>query len=244
MRRYFFWIPNALTLTNLLCGSIAITELFNERYVSVLWLVLMALLADFSDGLVARRLKAQSLIGKDLDSLADLVSFGLLPSFILFHLAEQMTHSVWNYLCFSVVLFSAIRLARFNHDVRQSYYFIGLPTPANALFILSLLVFICFENPEISEHSAVLKWNAVFFSNIIYSAKALRAMALVSSVLLVFPVHLISLKFTKLTFKETLHQQILLIGILLIFALFGMMGLFWAMVWYFVWSVLWYYFIR
>lgn len=244
MRKYFSWIPNALTLTNLLCGSIAITELLNERYASVLGLVVMALLADFLDGFVARRLKVQSMIGKDLDSLADLVSFGLLPSLILFHLAEQMAHSVWNYLCFSGVIFSAIRLARFNHDMRQSYYFIGLPTPANALLILSLLVFILYENPERSAHSALLKWNAVFFYNIIYSAKALRTMAIVSSFLLVFPVYFISLKVTKWTLKETLHQQILLIGILLIMALFGIMGLFWAMIWYLVWSVLWYYFIR
>lgn len=243
MRKIISWIPNTITLINLLCGSIAIYQLLNEHYSNVIILVSIALIADFLDGLVARSLNVKSLIGKDLDSLADLVTFGLLPAFILFHLAEMQEHSNWNYLCFSVVLFSAIRLARFNHDTRQSYYFIGLPTPANAMIILSLLLFIINENPVLSEHSTLLKWNAIIFSKIIYSTKALRSISIISSVLLIFPVNLISFKFPKFTLQETKHQWILLIGVILIFALFGNMGLFWAMVWYLIWSVIWYYLI-
>lgn len=218
-------------------------ELFNEQYFSVIVLVTISLIADFLDGFVARLLKAQSLIGKDLDSLADLVTFGLLPSLILFHLAEIQEHSVWNYLCFSVVVFSAIRLAKFNHDARQSYYFIGLPTPANALLILSLLMFLLYEKPEISEHSALLKWNAVFFSKIIYSGVAVRSISIISSILLVSPLKLISFKFPKFTFQDTKHQWILLMGILVLLAIFGNMAFFWAILWYVLWSVIWYYFI-
>lgn len=243
MRKFISWLPNAITLVNLFCGSIAIVALLEENYSKVLILISISLIADFLDGLVARSLKAQSLIGKDLDSLADLVTFGLLPSIILYHLAEQQEHSSWNYLCFLVVIFSAIRLARFNHDTRQSYYFIGLPTPANALFILSLLIFLIYENPEISEHSAVLKWNAVFFSKIIYSTKSIRIWAIFSALLLVLPINLISLKFTKITLKETKHQWILFMGILLILLLFGKFGLFWIMLWYLLWSLIWYYII-
>jgi len=243
MKKLVSWIPNAITLINLLCGSIAIYQLLNEHYSNVVILVGIALMADFLDGLIARSLNAKSLIGKDLDSLADLVTFGLLPSFILFHLAEMQEHSNWNYLCFSVVLFSAIRLARFNHDIRQSYYFIGLPTPANAMIILSLLLFIIYENPDVSEHSILLKWNAILFSKIIYSTKALRTLSMILSILLIFPINLISFKFPKFTFQETKHQWILLTGVIIIFALFGKMGLFWAMMWYILWSLIWYYII-
>ncbi|GIV30065.1 MAG: hypothetical protein KatS3mg028_1131 [Bacteroidia bacterium] len=100
MRKYLSWLPNAITLINLLCGSIAIVLLLNEQYESTITLVFISLLADFLDGLTARSLNAQSIIGKDLDSLADLITFGLLPSVILYHLAEQQEHSAWNYICF------------------------------------------------------------------------------------------------------------------------------------------------
>lgn len=243
MQRIINWIPNTITLINLLCGSIAIVSLWREQYQTVVILVIISLIADFLDGLIARYLKASSLIGKDLDSLADLVTFGLLPSMILYHLAEQQEHSEWNYLCFAVVLFSAIRLAKFNHDTRQSYYFIGLPTPANTMIILSLLIFMINEQPEISEHSALLRWNAIVFSNILYSVKTIRTLAILSSILLVFPINLISLKVPKFALKEMKHQWILLIGSSILLILLGPMSLFWIMVWYILWSITWYYFI-
>ncbi|MCX7728225.1 MAG: CDP-diacylglycerol--serine O-phosphatidyltransferase [Bacteroidia bacterium] len=243
MYKYLWWLPNFITLINLLCGSIGIIELVNERYEHVIILVFISLFADFLDGLVARILKAQSAIGKDLDSLADLITFGLLPSIVLYHLAEQQEHSIWNFLCFSVVIFSAIRLAKFNHDTRQSYYFIGLPTPANALFILSLLIFVIHEHPEVSEHSVLLKWNAIILSKIIYSTNAIRILSVISSVLLIFPINLISFKFTKFTINAIKHQLILLIGVFVLLILFGKMAIFWTVLWYVVWSVLWYYFI-
>lgn len=243
MRKIIQWIPNTITLINLLCGSIAIIYLFKEEYNVVILLTIISLIADFLDGLVARSLKAQSLIGKDLDSLADIVSFGLLPSMVLYHLTELQIHSLWNYLCFSVLIFSAIRLAKFNHDTRQSYYFIGLPTPANAIMILSLLIFILNEKPEISEHSNILKWNAIFFSHIIYSEKILRILALISSILLIFPINLIALKFNQLTLKNIRPQLIFLLGSILIFISLGPMALFWIMIWYILWSIIWYYII-
>ncbi|GIV28217.1 MAG: CDP-diacylglycerol--serine O-phosphatidyltransferase [Bacteroidia bacterium] len=243
MRRYFSWLPNFITLINLFSGSCAIVELFNERYNNVILFVIISLIADFLDGLIARALKAQSIIGKDLDSLADLISFGLLPSFILYHLAEQQEYSLWNYLCFSVVIFSALRLARFNHDTRQTYHFVGLPTPANALLTSSLLLFLIFEQPEISEHNIFLKWNSIIFSNIIYSTKMLRVWALLSSLFLILPVNLLSLKAPKYKISEIKHQLIFITGSILIFILFGHMSVFWIMIWYLIWSIIWYYII-
>ncbi len=243
MRRYFFWLPNFITLLNLFFGSCAIVELFKEQYTNVIFFIVLSLIADFLDGLMARVLKSQSLIGKDLDSLADLISFGLVPSFILFHLAEQQEHSYWNYLCFSVVIFSALRLARFNHDIKQSYHFIGLPTPANTLLVLSLLVFLINENPEISEHNFFLKWNSIFFSNILYSNKLLRIWAVISSLLLILPVHLLSLKAPKFKFSEIKHQLIFIAGSILLIILLGSMSVFWIMLWYLLWSIIWYYII-
>ncbi len=243
MRRIISWIPNSITLLNLLCGSLAITALLKEQYQWVIQFVFIALIADFLDGLLARLLKVQSLFGKDLDSLADLVTFGLLPSIILYHLAELQESSLWNYLCFSVVIFSAIRLAKFNQDVKQSYHFIGLPTPANTMFILSLLIFMMNENPQISEHSILLKLNAIFFLKIIYSAETLRILSLVFSLLMVLPVNLISLKFPKFNLSETKHQWILLVGVIVLVILLGKMSLFWIMLWYLVWSIIWYYII-
>lgn len=243
MKRLKSHIPNAITLLNLLSGTIAVSELFKEHYANVIFLIGISLIADFFDGLLARALKAQSPIGKDLDSLADLVSFGLLPSFILYHLSEMQAHSLWNYLCFAVVLFSAIRLAKFNHDSRQNYSFIGLPTPANALLTASLLMFIIQENPNISEHSFLLKINAIIFSNFIYSETYLRIWAIVSSILLVLPLKLIALKFSKINWKETRHIWILLLGVILILITMGSLSLFWIMLWYLIWSVIWFYFI-
>ncbi|RME16129.1 MAG: CDP-diacylglycerol--serine O-phosphatidyltransferase [Bacteroidetes bacterium] len=243
MKKYLSWLPNAITLTNLLCGSIAIVMLLNEQYENAIILVFISLLADFLDGLIARGLNIQSVIGKDLDSLADLVTFGLLPAIVLYHLAEQQEHSVWNYLCFLVVLFSAIRLAKFNHDTRQSYYFRGLPTPANAIFVLSLLIFSTYESPEISEHSFWLKWNTVILSKIIYSTKTIRFLSIISSVLLITPINLISFKSPRYTFSAIKHQLILMAGIILLTILFGKFVLFWAILWYILWSVIWYYFI-
>lgn len=243
MQKYLFWLPNAITLINLLCGSIAIVLLLNEYYENALLLFFISLLSDFLDGLIARSLRVQSIIGKDLDSLADLVTFGLLPSITLYHLAEQQEHSVWNYLCFSVVVFSAIRLAKFNHDIRQSYYFKGLPTPANAVLIISLLIFSIYENPEISEHSLWLKWNTIILSKIIYSTNAIRFFSIISSVLLIIPINLISFKSPKYTLSAIKHQLILITGIIVLTLLFGKMVLFWAILWYVTWSFAWFYLI-
>ncbi len=133
-------IPNMFTLANLLCGCIGIVRVFGNDAEGASFLILLAALFDFFDGFAARLLKAASLIGKDLDSLADMVTFGVLPSFILFDMMSKgfQGGNEWlAYSAFLVALFSALRLARFNNDPRQTDRFIGLPTPANAMLIAS-----------------------------------------------------------------------------------------------------------
>ncbi len=143
MKIKLFTIPNFITLSNLICGVLAINEVIaNQDYTLAFWLIVLAAVFDFFDGFVARLLGEQSLLGVQLDSLSDLVSFGLAPSFVLFSLAgEQISDPKLNflpYLTFIVVAFAALRLAKFNIDDSQHDSFEGLPTPANALFCMSL----------------------------------------------------------------------------------------------------------
>jgi CDP-diacylglycerol--serine O-phosphatidyltransferase len=149
-------IPNAVTCINLLCGCLALTFIFRGELVMGAYLVGIAAVADFFDGLLARALRVSSPIGKDLDSLADMVSFGIVPGAILFKLLQLATtpeiyiagvaltgmeehHTHWlAYFSFLISIFSALRLAKFNNDTRQTTSFIGLPTPACTLVVASL----------------------------------------------------------------------------------------------------------
>lgn len=132
-------IPNTLTCCNLICGCIAIFAAFNHDFVMAFWLIITAAVFDFFDGFAARMLKAYSPIGGELDSLADMVSFGVAPAFIWFATASVSSLEI-GYFAFGAFLlaaFSALRLAKFNIDTRQTEEFRGMPTPAMALFIAS-----------------------------------------------------------------------------------------------------------
>lgn len=133
-------VPNALTSCNLLCGSIGtVYVLEGHQAYPAAYFVWMALLFDFLDGYAARTLKVNSALGKELDSLADVVSFGLLPSVLIYSLIKEQTVSFFVPLvAFVIVICSALRLARFNIDETQTDSFKGLPTPANALFLTGL----------------------------------------------------------------------------------------------------------
>ncbi len=144
MRRH---IPNIITLVNLFCGLLAIISLLFGLFNQVILLIFLAGLADFLDGMVARLLKVNSPIGKELDSLADMVSFGVVPGMILFTLLNRgVPMPLWSEFpwmatpAFLITLFSALRLAKFNLDARQTENFIGLATPAATLFVVGLLL--------------------------------------------------------------------------------------------------------
>lgn len=139
-------IPNTLTMLNLCSGGIACVFALERDYRMAMLFIVIGAVFDFFDGMSARLLKVSSPIGKELDSLADDISFGLAPSLIVFSLLGEMTggaEGVMRYLpytAFIMAAFSGLRLAKFNLDERQSESFIGLPTPANALLWSSLAV--------------------------------------------------------------------------------------------------------
>ena len=141
-------IPNTVTCLNLFSGCIACIMAFEAQYEMALFFIILSAIFDFFDGLLARTLNAHSVIGKDLDSLADDISFGVAPSMIVFSLFKEMYYpanisfiaAYLPYTAFLISVFSALRLAKFNNDTRQTSSFVGLPVPANALFWGSLVV--------------------------------------------------------------------------------------------------------
>ena len=150
MNRIIGFIPHLFTLGNLLCGCLAIKFAFEWDLVMAAILVGLAAVLDFFDGFLARILKVSGDLGKQLDSLADVVSFGVVPGVVMFQylrFTEFQTDLIepvyppsypLAYFAFIIPLFSAFRLAKFNIDMRQSHGFLGLPTPANAIFICSI----------------------------------------------------------------------------------------------------------
>lgn len=132
-------LPNALTCANLACGLIGIVWAFRGELQITAFFIAVAAVFDFLDGFAARMLKVQSPMGKELDSIADMVTFGVLPGVVLHAMVLQVddAHSA-QYLVFFISIMAALRLAQFNVDTRQSDRFIGLPTPAATLFVASL----------------------------------------------------------------------------------------------------------
>jgi CDP-diacylglycerol--serine O-phosphatidyltransferase len=147
-------IPNLVTLFNLFFGCCAIVSVLSGEFISAFWFFFAAGLADYLDGTAARLLDVGSPMGKELDSLADMVSFGLLPGVIFYTLLEMgwtggIHHSgvVWKAAPgFIITLFSALRLGKFNLDTRQTDYFIGLPTPSSCLFAVGLMMIYEFDS--------------------------------------------------------------------------------------------------
>ncbi len=138
-------IPNALTLLNVFCGACALVSILGGHYTEGVSFLVICLMADFLDGFAARLLNVKSEMGKELDSLADMVSFGVVPAAILYKLLTTATvfsfmqQSYYPLLAFVITAFSCYRLAKFNLDTRQTTDFIGLNTPTNTLFFVGLL---------------------------------------------------------------------------------------------------------
>jgi len=203
-------IPNAITLLNLLSGVIGIIWVLDGNIKAGAYFIILAAVLDFFDGFAARLLGVQGEIGKQLDSLADLVSFGVLPGFVLFQLAAASSPNYWlPYFTLIVPLFSAMRLAKFNLDTRQSDRFIGLPTPANALF-LSTLPFMA------------SRWE--FVESSLSSIAVLILIAWIFAILLLVELPLIALKFKNYSPSENVFRYLLIalaLGLVLGFGLAG-----------------------
>lgn len=199
-------IPNALTCGNLICGTFGILYVFKGDLLTASILIGIALIFDWLDGFIARLLHVSSPIGKELDSLADMVTFGVLPAFMLMKLIEgSCTDGTCTiglggfykpYIALALPIFSALRLAKFNIDTRQSDSFIGVPTPANGMLVASL-PFIMTYQPEISQY--LIQFNVL----IIYS--------IVMSYLLVAELPLFALKFKNFGWADNQIKYIFLI---------------------------------
>lgn len=193
-------LPNFLTCCNLLCGCFGIVFVLEGREIPAAYFVWLAGLFDFFDGFVARLLKVTSPIGKELDSLADVISFGLLPSLVMYKMLSASTDSAsLPYIAFLIAVFSALRLAIFNVDETQRDSFRGLNTPANTIFITSLPLL----------YNDVGRW--------LYHPLILTAITVVFSFLLVSRFKFFALKFKSFSWKDNKMQfTFLILSVLLL----------------------------
>lgn len=185
-------IPNTITSLNLFSGSIGVVMAFQANYQAAMACMLFAAVFDFCDGLAARALHAYSSIGKELDSLADVVSFGFLPATMVYQLLSTTgIHPILPFAAYIITVFSALRLAKFNVDERQTTSFIGLATPANAIFWAGLTV-------SYHQYAGACPY-------------AILVLILVMSFLLVAEIPFFSLKFKNLKWKDNGIRFIFLI---------------------------------
>lgn len=226
MRRH---IPNTITCCNLLSGCVAVLFAIEGMYSLALSFIVAGAVFDFFDGLTARALKVSSPIGKELDSLADVITFGMAPAVMVYSWLEEcvaahldrMVAVVIPFAAFLLVAFSALRLAKFNVDERQTSSFIGLPTPANALFWGALVI---------GSHDGIVAHP--------YGWLLVIALVLLFSWLLVAELPMFSLKFKNLTWKSNRTVYIFLLVSLVLLILLGLNGLSAVIGWYIVLSVL------
>ena len=210
-------VPNIITLLNLFCGCIAVVFVAELNFEMAFFFVSLGIFLDFFDGFFARLFKVSSPLGLQLDSLADMVTSGVVPGYVMYSLLKMSqnptsTDIIIPYLGFIITLGSCYRLANFNIDTRQTDSFIGLPTPANALFILSL--------PLVLKHSDSL---VVF--DILTNQWILLAITLFSAYILNAEIPLFSLKIKDFTFKKNALQIVFLTLSLLLLGFFQYLGI-------------------
>lgn len=196
-------IPNLITLINLFCGCVAIVFVSQGDYLMAFYMVCLGIFFDFFDGFFARLFKVSSPLGLQLDSLADMVTSGVTPGYVMYSMFTNSGHELGTnpaipFLGFIITLGSCYRLANFNIDTRQTDSFIGLPTPANALFILSLPLVISFSD-------------SLMILEILTNQWVLLVITLCSAYILNAEIPLFSLKIKKFSFKENALQIVFLI---------------------------------
>ncbi|MEA4995690.1 MAG: CDP-alcohol phosphatidyltransferase family protein [Petrimonas sp.] len=222
-------IPNIITLLNLFSGCIAMVMAFTGNFSAVVLWVILAAIFDFFDGCVARSLEVSSKIGVELDSLADIVSFGIAPASAVFILLRDFTlfptflsqlEPIIPYVAFLIPVFSAYRLAKFNIDDRQTISFLGLPTPANGLFWVSYAY---------GMHLTAASNGFYLYLTVVF--------ILVLSILMISEVPMFSLKIKILKIRGN-EKQLLLIVVMTAFVLFwGITGVAWGILAYIVVSI-------
>ena len=248
-------IPNLLTCANLLCGCFAIVNAFHGNLVMSAYLVGIAAIFDFFDGFVARALKVGGEMGKQLDSLADMVTFGVVPGVVMYLLIHNALINkmdvlfpmgdypryyarLLDYLPFSgflISVFSGLRLAKFNIDARQTDSFIGVPTPANTILICSLILIVK-QNWGMGEHASPF---GLFLADLVNSNYYfLVGLTLVMSYLLVAEIPLFALKFKNFGWTDNKIRYLFLIISVVLLILFQFIAIPFTVVLYIVLSIL------
>ena len=203
-------VPNAITLLNLFCGCIALVSIAKGDFYGGFIFVCLGIFLDFFDGFFARLFKVSSPLGLQLDSLADMVTSGVVPGYVMYSMFAMMTDNVYvPFIGFVITLGACFRLANFNIDERQTDSFIGLPTPANALFFLSL--------PLIPKSMLVIE----LFTNLWF----LIVISLLSAYIMNAEIPLFSLKIKKLNFKDNILPMVFLFLSVLLLLFFQFSGI-------------------
>lgn len=225
MRRIISCIPNTITSLNLLSGCVAIYMAFNLNVLmgsltGLQWFyicIAAAAVFDFCDGLSARLLKAYSAIGKELDSLSDLVSFGVAPGMLMLNIMNGVDAGIWSFGALFIPVLGALRLAKFNVDDSQTTTFTGLPIPANALFWIGL---------------------ADWIQQYRYPGTIIMlVLILLISLAMVSKIRMFSLKFKNLTFYDNVKRYGIIIAALAFVIWYGVSGLAWTILLYILISV-------
>ena len=194
-----FNLPNLLTCSNLFSGCLGVVFAFRGQLELAAAMIWLGAIFDFFDGFAARLIKADSELGKQLDSLADMITFGLLPSVIYFQLLDtgEWSGTYLPFIAFLMAVFSGLRLAKFNIDTRQSMGFIGLPTPANAIFVSALPYFI---NENIYNLGSIISQPLILISSLI-----------IFSFLLISEIPMLAMKFKTYDFQSNILKYIFLV---------------------------------
>ena len=212
-------LANAFTLANLFSGSIGVIQLLNGNYMITAICIILSLILDFFDGFIARALKSNSNLGAQLDSLADMVSFGLLPGIVMYKALEPFGTQLFGmelpfeikYFGLFITLFSCLRLAIFNLDEEQTYYFKGLNTPSNTILIFGLYYIVQEKN--------------IFINAFSEAPVVLIFITIISSWLLISPIKMIAMKFKSMKLEDNYPKIALLFGAVLILILFKTIGI-------------------
>ena len=227
-------IPNTITLLNLFCGCIALIFVSNDKFEMAYFFVCLGIFLDFFDGFFARLFKVSGPLGLQLDSLADMVTSGVVPGYVMFKMMQSSSVYMsegylqfFPYLGFIITLGSCMRLAKFNIDTRQTDSFIGLPTPANALFILSL--------PLVLEYYAS---DSLFVIEIFTEKWVLLLISLFSAYILNAEIPLFSLKIKKFNFRDNALQIIFLAVSVLLLLFLQYLGVTLVIIFYVLLSVI------
>ena len=241
-------IPNTLTCISLMFGFYAAVLGISGNYFGAMMAIFVAAVFDFCDGLAARLLKAYSAMGKELDSLADVISFGVAPGMMLFGFIDQLLHRLaWNdssgcklllLTSFVIPVFSALRLAKFNIDDRQKTSFLGLPVPAHAILWSSLITVLasgtcthCSLFPQLAELLASIPAGIMLIG--------LSVLAVATSFLLVSEIPMFSLKMSSFAWKANKLPYILIASAILLICLFGLPGITATILLYLLLSITW-----